>query len=133
MRVRMAGRHSCSSCLLEGNGAILGKKECDWEGSQGRCETMYKGDFAHDQSWCCQAWCYVNAKTCTAERQAQWGITLAQSEWSKDLYFSYDVCPDPWSGSGKSGTAFQLDGSRHAYFAQFTPQTCPYSSNSSTR
>ena len=56
MRVRMAGRHSCSSCLLEGNGAILGKKECDWEGSQGRCEMMHKVDLAHDQSWCCQAW-----------------------------------------------------------------------------
>ena len=52
MRVKMAGRHSCSSCLLEGNGAIVGK-DCKWEGAQGQCEYGETKDNCESQCSSC--------------------------------------------------------------------------------
>lgn len=62
------------------------------------CEVHWpKYDFSKDQSWCCDSWCYISNVTCTAELQTQYGITIAKSWTNKDIWFSYDACPDPFS------------------------------------
>lgn len=79
-------------------------------------------NFTLDQSWCCDAWCYVNSTTCTKELQAKYGITLADSWTGKALQYSYGVCPDPFSGpTGLADVAFSPE-----TYSQYNKSTCPY-------
>ena len=67
------------------------KKDCKalWETYTDGVDT-YHYDFNQDQTWCCDAWCYVNSTTCDA---AKYGIEVKES-WLKipGLNYSYSAC-----------------------------------------
>eukprot|EP00287_Rhodomonas_sp_CCMP768_P015628 CAMPEP_0196757772 /NCGR_PEP_ID=MMETSP1091-20130531/103838_1 /TAXON_ID=302021 /ORGANISM="Rhodomonas sp., Strain CCMP768" /LENGTH=684 /DNA_ID=CAMNT_0042106557 /DNA_START=104 /DNA_END=2156 /DNA_ORIENTATION=+ len=86
-----------------------------------RCEDHWPTgwDFNEPQLWCCQAWCYIDINTCTPEKQEFHGINVAKSWMAEDVYYSWDVCPDSFSGP-------KIPYRRIPDFAQYDEETCPY-------
>mmetsp|Transcript_89831 Transcript_89831/g.131510 ORF Transcript_89831/g.131510 Transcript_89831/m.131510 type:complete len:355 (-) Transcript_89831:107-1171(-) len=79
-------------------------------------------DFSVSQSWCCDAWCYIDPITCTPEIKAKYGIQVSQSWTKTDLYFSYEACADRFSAvKAVKDTSYAV-----ANMAQYDPDTCPY-------
>lgn len=85
-------------------------------------------NFMASQTWCCDAWCYVNPRTCTAEIRQQYGIDMEQSWTGAEAFYSYGACADPITstmGHKKNGGV--------ANFAQFEGAgqgKCPYTISS---
>jgi len=48
-----------------------------------------------EQAWCCDAWCYVDERTCNASK---YGIDIKKSWTGRNLYYSYGACGD-WCAS----------------------------------
>ena len=70
------------------------RKDCKalWE-TYTNPNTGLQYDFNQDQTWCCDAWCYVNSTTCDAAAAAKYGIEVKAS-WLgiPGLFYSYSAC-----------------------------------------
>lgn len=89
------------------------------------CETHWpEYNFGESQPWCCDAWCYVNPTTCTAEVRALYGIDVAKSWTGTEIYYSYAACADKFSS-----TQGHMENGGVANWAQFGgagQDKCPY-------
>jgi len=64
--------------------------------------------------------CYVDTETCDATRAAAYGISIFKSWTNANLYYSYDMCPDPYSKP--SNYVYKPDLS----YSQMNMSQCPY-------
>ena len=101
-----SGSHTCS-------GTNASSCEAHWGNSY---------DFSKEQSWCCDSWCYVNKSTCTPDLQKKYGIKVAQSWTKTDVWYSYEVYPDPWTKPSELLTSHYTPQS----YSQYNTSSCPY-------
>uniref|UniRef100_A0A7S1MZ60 Uncharacterized protein n=1 Tax=Hemiselmis andersenii TaxID=464988 RepID=A0A7S1MZ60_HEMAN len=96
----------------------MGQHAC---GTAEHCATMWPTyDFNTNQAWCCDSWCYVNRTTCTDAKAEEYGITVAKSWTEKEIWYSYDVCPDSYS----KPTKFEYTPAKN--YEQYNMSQCPY-------
>ena len=92
-------------------------------GTSKSCDSLWSDNynFNNNQAWCCDSWCYVNRTTCTAAKAQEYGIDVLKSWTEKEIWYSYDVCPDPYS----KPTTFTYEPATTNY-AQLNMSQCPY-------
>ena len=118
------GKCSSESCA----GAVQIGHTC---GTSKGCNDLWpSSNFDTSQSWCCDAWCYVDPATCTQEVADKYGITVDPS-WLNvsGLYYSYGACEDDQSYP-KDPKDAKYDKDNKAVtltsYASYTAKTCPY-------
>lgn len=100
-------------------------------GTSKGCNDLWPSyNFDTSQSWCCDAWCYVDKTTCTKEIADKYGFTVDASWLNVDgLMYSYGACEDDQSFP-KDPKDAKYDSNNKAVtltsYAAYTAKTCPY-------
>ena len=137
MAAGQVGADFGSYCAAWEDGACK-KDTCDppWGpghtcGTKKECKALWPSyDFDKSQTWCCDAWCYVDAATCTSEIQEKYDLAVEKSWLDVDgLLYSYEVCEDDQSFPKASPVSVYDDQNSAVTlnsYATYTAQTCPY-------
>jgi len=115
-----------ATVLSHHNGSHTGTKQCyeHWPETNSTKANYY--NWSLSQSWCCDAWCYIDRSTCTDQVAATHGLIIKQSWTGADIYYSYGACAD-WR-SRPTKPANQPNGIA-ADLSQFSCDKCPFVKN----
>jgi len=130
-----------SYCAAWEDGACLAANSCDAGpghscGTDKECKALWSPqyNFDVDQTWCCDAWCYVDPITCTEDLQRKYDLDVVLSWLATDansmpLYYSYATCEDDQSFP-KASLGALYDKNNDAVtlksYSKYTSLTCPY-------